>query len=79
MKWYLLMIIAAWSAVSLAVDNPSGVKILKKMPESHTLKSGQIVYVENDGRCAANNIIKITGGNKSKGVRRRIECIPRPG
>ena len=53
------------------------VTILEKAPDDQSLKSGQIVYVENDGRCAEGMILKITGGNKSRNTKRQVDCVPR--
>lgn len=53
-------------------------KVLRQMPESRTLSYNQIVHVENDGRCDAGQVIKVTGGKKSKGIARKHECVSRP-
>ena len=53
-------------------------KVLRQMPESRTLSYNQIMYVENDGRCDAGQVIKVTGGKKSKGIARKYECVSRP-
>jgi uncharacterized lipoprotein YajG len=52
-------------------------KVLKKVPANGTLSYKHVVYVENDGRCAAGQVIKVTGGKKSKGIRRKYECVSR--
>jgi hypothetical protein len=48
------------------------------MPTKYTLSSHQIVYVENDGSCDRDQVIKVTGGKKSKGISRKYECASRP-
>ena len=53
-------------------------KVLKKVPANGTLSYKDVVYVENDGRCDTGQVIKVTGGKKSKGVRRKYECVSRP-
>jgi len=53
-------------------------KVLREMPASRTLSYNQIVYVENDGRCDAGQVIKVTGGKKSRGIPRKHECVSRP-
>lgn len=52
--------------------------VLEKMPENRSLKTGQVVYVENDGRCEKGMVLRVTGGSKSKGINRRVECVPKP-
>ncbi len=64
--------------LSCAAGLALGATVLPKMPDDQTLTAGQVVYVENDGRCDAGMVVKITGGNKSKGIRRQTECVPRP-
>ncbi len=53
-------------------------KVLREMPASRTLSYNQIVYVENDGRCDTGQVIKVTGGKKSRGIPRKYECVSRP-
>lgn len=53
-------------------------KVLKKMPASRTLSYNKIVYVENDGRCDTGQMIKVTGGKKSRGIPRKYQCVSRP-
>lgn len=50
-----------FSAVGLAL----GAAVLPKMTDDQTLTAGQVVYVENDGRCDAGMVVKITSGNMS--------------
>ncbi|MEZ5729257.1 MAG: DUF6719 family protein [Burkholderiaceae bacterium] len=45
---------------------------------NQSLKAGAVVFVENDGRCRAGEVMKVTGSGKRKGIARRIECVPRP-
>lgn len=52
--------------------------VLEAMPDNRTLKSGQVVYVRNDGRCENGMVLKVTGGSKDKGIKRRIECVRPP-
>ncbi len=53
-------------------------KVLKEVPGNYTLSYNQIVYVENDGRCDIGQVIKVTGGKRSKGIARKYECVIRP-
>jgi uncharacterized lipoprotein YajG len=53
-------------------------KVLKAMPANGSLSYNQIVYVENDGRCDSGQVIKVTGGKKSRDIRRKYECVSRP-
>ncbi len=53
-------------------------KVLKEMPANGSLSYNHVVYVENDGRCNAGQVIKVTGGKKSKGIARKYECVSRP-
>ena len=53
-------------------------KVLKAMPANGTLSYNHVVYVENDGRCDAGQVIKVTGGKKSRGIARKYECVSRP-
>ena len=64
--------------LSCAAGLALGATVLPKLPDDQTLTAGQVVYVENDGRCDLGMVVKITGGNKSKGIRRQTECVPRP-
>jgi hypothetical protein len=52
-------------------------KVLKEMPANGSLPYNHVVYVENDGRCAAGQVIKVTGGKKSRGIKRKYECVRR--
>ena len=53
-------------------------EVLKEPPGKGTLSHEEIVYVENDGRCASDQVIKITGGKRSKNIPRQYECVQRP-
>lgn len=54
-------------------------KVLKEMPARGTLSYNHVVYVENDGRCDdTDQVIKVTGGKKSRSIRRKYECVSRP-
>lgn len=53
-------------------------KVLKKMPARGTLSYNHVVYVENDGSCDIGQVIKVTGGKKSKGIKRKYECASLP-
>lgn len=53
-------------------------KVLKKMPARGTLSYNHVVYVENDGSCDIGQVIKVTGGKQSKGIRRKYECVSLP-
>ena len=53
-------------------------RVLKAMPAKGSLSYRQIVYVENNGRCDTGQVIKVTGGKKSRGIRRKYECVRRP-
>jgi CubicO group peptidase (beta-lactamase class C family) len=53
-------------------------KILKAIPAAYTIPYGDIVYVENDGRCSQGEVIKITGGHGGRGIPRKYECVKRP-
>lgn len=52
--------------------------ILKEIPAAYTIPYGDIVYVENDGRCSQGEVIKITGGHGGRGIHRKYECVKRP-
>jgi len=52
--------------------------ILKEIPAAYTIPYGDIVYVENDGRCSQGEVIKITGGHGGRGIPRKYECVKRP-
>jgi CubicO group peptidase (beta-lactamase class C family)/ketosteroid isomerase-like protein len=57
---------------------PGLTKILKAIPAAYTIPYGNIVYVENDGRCSQGKVIKITGGHGGRGIPRKYECVKRP-
>ena len=50
-------------------------KVLKEMPARGTLSYNHVVYVENDGSCDTGQVIKVTGGKKSKDIPRKYECV----
>jgi hypothetical protein len=50
-------------------------EVLKELPRNRSLSLGEVVYVENDGRCAPGKILKVTGGKKSEGIKRKYECV----
>lgn len=51
--------------------------VVKNIPPGGTVPHGEVVYVENDGRCQEGQIIKITGGNRNLNIKRKTECIER--
>ena len=53
-------------------------RVLQAMPANGSLAYNHIVYVENDGRCDTGQVIKVTGGKKSRGIKRKYECVSRP-
>ncbi len=53
-------------------------QILKSIPPDYSIPSGKVVYLENDGRCAEGQVIKITGGKNIQGIERKYECVERP-
>ncbi|MCI5128585.1 MAG: hypothetical protein D3905_14960 [Candidatus Electrothrix sp. AS4_5] len=53
-------------------------KVRKTIPAKYTLSYKQVVYVENDGRCQIGQLIKVTGGKKSRNIARRYECVSPP-
>ena len=42
-------------------------QIMKSLPADYSIPFGQVVYVENDGRCEAGKVMKVTGGKSSLG------------
>lgn len=79
MKWLLNAASLLSSLLFLAgcqQDNQN--TVLKAMPAKGALSYNHIVYVENDGRCDAGQVIKVTGGKQSKGIARKHECVSRP-
>ncbi|MDD2873941.1 MAG: hypothetical protein PHG21_09965 [Azoarcus sp.] len=52
--------------------------VLKTLPENYVLRHKEVVYVDNDGRCKDNEVLKITGGKTSEGIPRKYECVKRP-
>ncbi len=73
-----IMMFFAIAASVNAMSSPKKIKMLETIPEDRSLSYGEVVYVENDGRCEKGLIIKVTGGKKSKDIRRKYECIERP-
>ncbi len=53
-------------------------RVRKKMPKDGSLSYGEVVYVENDGRCDNEQVIKITGGKQSRQISRKYECVYGP-
>jgi len=66
----LLTSLTIWSACSTVV--------LKEIPVGGSIPHGEIVYVENDGRCKSDEVIKITGGNNNRQIPRKYECVGHP-
>lgn len=52
--------------------------VLKNIPARGTVQYNEIVYAENNGHCKEGQIIKITGGNNSRNIPRKYECVSRP-
>ncbi|MDO9404769.1 MAG: hypothetical protein Q7T87_12125 [Polaromonas sp.] len=63
---------ACWPAAQAADST-----ILKEMPPDRDLRQGRSVYVD-DGTCPAGEVKQVTGGNRDKGIPRRVECVKRP-
>ena len=60
------------------IENTHATQIEKAIPKNGSLKAGQVVYVENDGRCEKGLVLKVMGGNNGKGIKRQVECVERP-
>lgn len=56
---------------------PTAAVLLKEMPAKGALSLGEVIYVD-EGKCAAGEITKITGGNQKAGVARQVGCVKRP-
>lgn len=69
----LLLLFAAGAAGAASAP----IEVLKEMPQSGSVRQGDVVYVD-DGRCPAGEIKKITGGNQKTGVSRQVVCVKRP-
>ncbi|XOF33569.1 MAG: DUF6719 family protein [Candidatus Electrothrix sp. YB6] len=80
MKCSLLNAVVIFSSMLFLAgcQQDSQKKVLKAMPANYTLSYNHIVYVENDGRCDTGQVIKVTGGKKSRGIKRKYECVNRP-
>ncbi|MCB1760039.1 MAG: hypothetical protein KDI68_09720 [Gammaproteobacteria bacterium] len=74
-RWLLL----AAGGSMLITSGVAALSVLQGMPENGSLKSGQVVYVANDGRCQAGWVLRVTGGSRSKGIKRQVVCVPNPG
>ena len=70
-----LAVFFSTTVIALAGCQP---QILKAIPADYTIPYGDIVYVENDGRCSQGEVIKITGGHGGRGIPRKYECVKRP-
>ncbi|MEO8752563.1 MAG: DUF6719 family protein [Casimicrobiaceae bacterium] len=64
-------LLALMPGVGYAVD------YLKEVPPAGALRYLQIVYVD-DGTCPAGEVKEVTGGDRSKGVARKVRCVKRP-
>ncbi len=53
------------------------VDYLKEVPAPRELRHLQVVYVD-DGTCPAGEVKEVTGGDASKGIKRKIRCVKRP-
>ncbi len=52
--------------------------VLKKIPAGGMLNYGEIVYVENDGRCDDGEVIRVKGGSYKMGFQREYRCVDNP-
>lgn len=70
-----VLIALAWLSLGVCAQ---AVEVLPRMPHGHGLAPGHVIYVENDGRCAEGQVIKVTGGDRRMQVPRTTQCVPRP-
>ncbi len=78
MKQLLKICLAAFFSTTVIFLAGCQTKILKAIPAPYTIPYGDIVYVENDGRCSQGDVIKVTGGHDERGIPRKYECVKRP-
>lgn len=52
------------------------VKIYKKEPASGSIGQNEFIYVENNGKCAKGQVIKVLAGSST--TRRTRTCVARP-
>ena len=73
-NWTLILLVSS----SFVLLSSCQAKVVKNIPPDGTVWYNQKVYVENDGRCPEGQVIKVTGGNLSKKILRKYECVQRP-
>ena len=78
MKRLVKFTIGALLLSNMALLTACETEVRKEVPQNGTLSYKEIVYVENDGRCNPDQIIKITGGKRSENIPRKYECVERP-
>ena len=72
-------IFSSYVVEPVSITHPTKkIKMLETIPKDRSLSYGEIIHVENDGRCQPGEIIKVTGGKHTEGIRRKYECIKRP-
>ncbi len=76
MQWATVVVTVFFSLFFLAACDEA--KVRKRMPKNGSLSYGEVVYVENDGRCDNEQVIKITGGKQSRQIPRKYECVYGP-
>ncbi|RZJ19864.1 MAG: hypothetical protein EOO54_14445 [Haliea sp.] len=74
---HLLAALAVSFAVLTPLAHAQDRPLLKEMPPDRELRQGRSVYVD-DGTCPAGEIKQVTGGNRDKGIARRVQCVKRP-
>jgi hypothetical protein len=52
-----------------------GRSILKEIPKAYSMNYGEILYIENDGRCSPGEVIKVIGGSRKRKIPRTFECV----
>lgn len=78
MKQLLKICLAVFFSTTVIFLAGCQTKILKAFPAPYTLRYGDSVYVENDGRCSQGDVIRVTGGDGGLGISREYECVKRP-
>lgn len=78
MKKYFMSIVILLLLGNTTNLAASQTAVLREPPENYALSLDAVVYVENDGRCEYEQVIKVTGGKKREGIPRKYECVKRP-
>lgn len=78
-RWMGTRALVVWSvaAAGAGCTMLAPVEYLKQDPPPGAIPYGKVVYVD-DGKCPAQEVKLLRGGDASRNIPRHVECVPRP-